>query len=97
MIDAPRGCHADRQGQGSGLGGTMIRLARCSAPQMEAAMCHSRDWWAYEERQKQEAKERQAAEERRAGLIQDLLADAEKQAETTKCEPAPIKEAAPAK
>jgi hypothetical protein len=64
---------------------------------MEALMCHSRDWWELEERRKQEARERQAAEEKRAGLIQNLLSSAEKQAGDTTPETAPVREAAPAK
>jgi hypothetical protein len=46
-------------------------------------MCYSRDWQADAERQRQEAKAREA-HEKRAGVIHDLRTDAEKRAETAR-------------
>jgi hypothetical protein len=58
-------------------------------------MCHARDWIEYREQKK--AEDTQATQQRRAGVIDTLLRDANKQSEQAKPEEAPAKEAAPAK
>ena len=60
-------------------------------------MCHARDLWIFEERARKQAEEMKAKEERRAGVIDTLLNDANKLNDQTKPEEAPVKEAAPAK
>jgi hypothetical protein len=59
----------------------------------EAAMCYSRAWEAEQERKRQEAKAREA-HERRAGVINTLRTDAEREAEKARKGTA---DAAPAK
>jgi hypothetical protein len=63
-----------------------------SRPAKEDVMCYSRDWQADAERQRQEAKAREA-HDKRAGVIHELRTGAEKQAEKAKeaPEPAPAK------
>jgi hypothetical protein len=60
-------------------------------------MCYSRSWNASEDRKREEAKTREAAHQKRAGVIDNLLADAKENAETAKRQQAPVKDAAPAK
>jgi hypothetical protein len=57
-------------------------------------MCHT-GYWIFRERKKVE--ETQATQQRRAGVIDTLLRDANKQSEQTKPEETPVKEVAPAK
>lgn len=60
-------------------------------------MCYSRISSASEDRQRAEAKAREAAHQKRAGVIDTLLTDAKEQAEAAKPPRAPVKEAVPAK
>jgi hypothetical protein len=57
-------------------------------------MCHA-GYWTYREQKKAEAT--QATQQRRAGVIDTLLRDANNQSEQTKPEETPVKEVAPAK
>jgi hypothetical protein len=59
---------------------------------MEDAMCYARDYIVYDDQKK--AEDTQVVQERRAGLINRLLNDANKHGEKTE---APVKEVAPAK
>src|SRR5262252_6704071 len=63
--------------------------------QMEDAMCYERDYKIFEDRKK--AEDTRVMQERRAGLIDRLLNDANKPGEKTKAEGTPAKEVAPAK
>jgi hypothetical protein len=60
-------------------------------------MCYSRSSILSEERRRQELKDRQVLQEKRAGLVERLLGDANKQAQEAKVETKPAKESAPAK
>jgi len=80
-LSAPQRCDGSLVGGAVRSGGTgSFGEALKSCPAKEDAMCYSRDWQADAERQRQEAKARQA-HEKRAGVIHDLRADAEKRAE----------------
>jgi hypothetical protein len=57
-------------------------------------MCHAGDWMFREQKKAEDA---QAAQQRRTGVIDTLLKDANKQSEPTKPEETPVKEVAPAK
>ncbi|MFL6816239.1 MAG: hypothetical protein ACJ8EK_19635 [Bradyrhizobium sp.] len=59
---------------------------------MEDAMCYSRDYRIFDKK----AKEAREQQERRTGVIDKLLADANKQGENAK-EATPVKDIAPAK
>jgi hypothetical protein len=59
-------------------------------------MCYSRSWNAAEDRKREEAKAREAAHQKRAGVIDNLLSDAKENAETAKRQ-SPVKDAVPAK
>ena len=63
--------------------------------QMEDAMCYERDYKIFEDRKK--AEDTRVMQERRAGLIDRLLNDANKPGEKTKAEGTPVKDVAPAK
>jgi len=58
-------------------------------------MCWEIDYRYLAEQKK--AQDAQIKQEQRAGVIKDLLSDANKQGETTNVEEAPVKEVAPAK
>jgi hypothetical protein len=58
-------------------------------------MCHARDFRAFDVRSQKTAEDTHSAEARRSATIDDLLRGAKEQPE--KAEPAPVKEAAPAK
>lgn len=58
-------------------------------------MCWEMDYLFYAELEK--ANKAEKAQEQRAGVIKDLLNDANKQPENTKIEPALIKDVVPAK
>jgi len=61
-------------------------------------MCWEIDYqFLAEQKKAQEAKETKIRQEQRAGVIQALLSEANKQGDETKTETTPIKEAAPAK
>jgi hypothetical protein len=73
----------------------MAALLSCPcAPQMEDAMCYSRDYKLFDDQQ-QKAQE-QANQERRTGVIDKLLDDANKQGDKAK-EATPVRYVAPAK
>jgi hypothetical protein len=57
-------------------------------------MCHAGDWMF---REQKKAEDTQATQQRRAGVIETMLKDANKQSEQTKAEETPVKEVAPAK
>jgi hypothetical protein len=59
----------------------------------ENAMCYSRNYRIFEEQQRKA--QEQAIEERRSGVIDQLLGDANKQSD--KAKESPVKEIAPAK
>ena len=61
----------------------------------EDAMCYERDYKIFEDQKK--AEDTRVVQERRAGLIDRLLNDANKHGEKTKADETPVKEAAPAK
>jgi hypothetical protein len=63
-------------------------------PKTESAMCHT-GYWMFREQKKVE--DTQATQQRRAGVIDTLLRDANQQNEQTKPEETPVKEVAPAK
>jgi hypothetical protein len=73
-------------------GGVAILSVR--APQMEEAMCYSRDYKVFEDQQKKA--QAQANQERHTGVIDKLLDDANKQGDKAK-EATPVKDVAPAK
>ena len=79
--------------------GTVDRIAELlhcwCAPQMEDAMCYTRDYKVFDDQKK--AEDTQVVQERRAGLIDRLLDAANKHGEKTKAEGTPVKEVAPAK
>ena len=60
-------------------------------------MCHSRDWIGFDDRKREEAKRLQAAQEQRAGVVTNLLEEANKHAEQAKPPAAPVKQAVRAK
>jgi hypothetical protein len=62
------------------------------APHMEDAMCYSRDYRIFGDKKAQETRQ-----ERRAGVIDRLLEDANKPGEKTKAEEPPVKDIVPAK
>jgi hypothetical protein len=62
---------------------------------MEDSMCWEMDYWYYAEQEK--AKKAKAREERDAGVIQNLLNEANQEADKTNPETAPVKEVVPAK
>jgi hypothetical protein len=62
---------------------------------MEDAMCYARDYKGFDDQKK--AEDTQVVQERRAGLIDRLLNDANKHGEKTEAEGTPVKEVAPAK
>jgi hypothetical protein len=59
----------------------------------ENAMCYSRDYWIFEQKKAEETRARQ---ERRAGVVDKMLDDANKQGERSK-DAAPVTDVAPAK
>ena len=61
---------------------------------MEDTMCWETDYWFWAEQRKAETQKKL---EERAGVINDLLNEANKQAETTVTENQPLTEVAPAK
>jgi hypothetical protein len=63
-------------------------------PQMEAAMCYSRGYKLFDDQQKKA--QDQANQDRRTGVIDKLLDDANKQGDETK-EATPVKDVVPAK
>jgi hypothetical protein len=62
---------------------------------MEDSMCWEMDYQFYAELEK--AKKAEAAKEERAGVIKNLLNDANRQAESSNVEATPVKESIPAK
>jgi hypothetical protein len=60
---------------------------------MEDAMCYSRDYRIFDDKKKAE----DTRQERRAGVIERLLGNANKYSEKAKAEEAPVKDTAPAK
>jgi hypothetical protein len=60
-------------------------------------VCHSRDFRTFEVRKETKPEETRAAQDRRAATIDNMLGDANRQAEQARPEPAPVREAAPAK
>ena len=60
-------------------------------------MCHSRDFRAFDTQKEKQAEDIRSTEERRAGVIDQLLSGANEEAEKAKRERAPAREAAPAK
>ena len=58
-------------------------------------MCWEMDYWYYAEQEK--AKKAKAREERVAGVIKNLLNEANQEADKTNTETAPVKEVVPAK
>jgi DNA replication protein DnaC len=62
---------------------------------MEDSMCWEMDYWYYAEQEK--AKKAKAREERDAGVIKNLLNEANQEADKTNTETAPVKEVVPAK
>jgi hypothetical protein len=60
---------------------------------MEDAMCYSRDYRIFDDKKKAE----DTRQERRAGVIERLLGDANKHGEKAKAEEPPVKDIAPAK
>jgi len=58
-------------------------------------MCWEMDYWYYAEQEK--AKKAKAREERDAGVIKNLLNEANQEADKTNTETAPVKEVVPAK
>jgi hypothetical protein len=62
---------------------------------MEDAMCYAKDYKVFDDQKK--AEDTRVVQERRAGLIDRLLNDANKHGEKTKTEGLPVKEAARAK
>jgi hypothetical protein len=62
---------------------------------MEDSMCWEMDYWFYAEQEK--AKKAKAREEHEAGVIKNLLNDANNEAEKLQPETASIKEVVPAK
>ena len=61
-------------------------------------MCWEMDYWFYAELEKaKKAKKAKAREERDAGVIKDLLSEANQEADKTNPERAPLKEIVPAK
>lgn len=60
-------------------------------------MCHARDFRMFEDRKQEKVEDAQLMQDRRAGVIDSLLSDANKQGEKTKPEGTPVKEIAPAK
>jgi hypothetical protein len=67
------------------------------SPSTEVKMCHARNSTWTDDRMKQELKERQETQVKRAGLIERLLSGAEKPAPASESEKPPVKETAPAK
>jgi hypothetical protein len=66
-------------------------------PKTESAMCHT-GYWMFRDRKKvEDTQATQTTQQRRAGVIDTLLRDANKQSEQTKPEETPVKEVAPAK
>jgi hypothetical protein len=62
---------------------------------MEDSMCWEMDYWYYAEQEK--AKKAKAREEHDAGVIKNLLNEANQEAEKPHPETAPVKEVVPAK
>jgi hypothetical protein len=62
---------------------------------MEDSMCWEMDYWFYAEQEK--AKKAKAREEHDAGIIENLLNEANKEAEKPHPDTAPVKEVLPAK
>jgi hypothetical protein len=62
---------------------------------MEDSMCWETDYWFIAEQEK--AKKAKASEEQHAGLIKNLLNQANKEAEKSDPEAAPVNEVMPAK
>ena len=60
-------------------------------------MCYSRYWEAEEAKRREQLAKEKEAQDKRSDTINGLLADAEKQAQRTTPEDAPVREAAPAK
>lgn len=60
-------------------------------------MCYTRDYKTFDEREQKKIEDVQAAQNRRAGVIDALLSEANKQSEKTEPEGTPVKEVAPAK
>ena len=58
-------------------------------------MCYEKDYKIFEDRKK--AEDTRVMQERRTGLIERLLNDANKPGEKTKSEGTPVKDVAPAK
>lgn len=58
-------------------------------------MCWEMDYWFFAEQEK--AKKAKASEEQQAGVIKNLLKDANKEAEKSRPETAPVNEVMPAK
>ena len=75
--------------------GTLWLIPARGNPSREVEMCHVRNSTWTNDRTKQELKERQDAQEKRAGLIGHLLSGAEKAAPAS--EKPPVKETVPAK
>ena len=68
--------------------------SRWCAPQMEDSMCYSRDYKIFDDVKK--AEDTRVSQERRAGMIDSLLKEANKSGEKTKPEAAPVKDVVPA-
>jgi hypothetical protein len=62
---------------------------------MEDSMCYSRDYKIFDDAKK--AEDTRVTQERRAGMIDSLLKEANKSGENTKPEAAPVKDVVPAK
>jgi hypothetical protein len=90
---APR----ERQVQSSSAG-TVARLVAflvllVHPNRREDAMCYSKDYWLHEQKKAEEARARQ---ERRAGVVDKMLDDANKQGDRLK-DATPVTDVAPAK
>jgi hypothetical protein len=82
-----------RTGPGNGAGHSGVE-SLLVVPQMEDAMCYSRDYKLFEDQQKKA--DAQLRRERQSGVLDTMLNGLNKQAEEAK-EATPIKDVAPAK
>jgi hypothetical protein len=96
-----RNGHIAAQDRSAESGPYMERSAlvsvKLASPPEEDAMCHARDFRAFDVHSQKNAEDTRSAEERRAGAIDKLLRGASEKTEKAMPEPAPVKEAAPAK
>jgi len=64
---------------------------------MEDAMCYPRDYKIFDDEEQKKTEEARLTQERRAGVSDSLLTQANKRGESTKAEATPAKDIAPAK